>query len=71
MRSWSYNEYTPDGGIIVTKTEAELTIEYWPYWYKRMCDRFGKHHVDLNYTLEDCIDDWVVVNWAWPNHAST
>ena len=30
MRSWSYNEYTPDGGIIVTKTEAELGIEYCP-----------------------------------------
>jgi hypothetical protein len=30
-----------------------------------MCERFGKDVVDEKYAFEDCLDDWVVVNWAW------
>jgi hypothetical protein len=29
-----------------------------------MCDKFGKEYVDENYGPEDCIEDWVIVNWA-------
>jgi len=32
---------------------------------KKMCERFEQSYVDQNYSFEDCLDDWVVVNWAW------
>jgi hypothetical protein len=72
MRYYSYNEYDPGspladetGGYIVTKSEKEIRSEYWPYWYKRMCDKFSKFEVDRKFTFEDCLDDWIIVNWAW------
>ena len=46
-------------------TEQEIRVEYWPYWYERMCKKFGKEEVDSKFTFEDCLDDWVIVNWAW------
>ena len=67
MRYWCYNEYTedPDANPVVTKSEAEILHEYWPHWYGQMCKKFGKEHVDENYSFHDCLDDWIVVNWAW------
>lgn len=67
-RYYSYNEYDPDhedGGYIITKSEDDIRKEYWPYWYGKMCNKFGKENVDGKYTFEDCLDDWIVVNWAW------
>jgi hypothetical protein len=51
--------------IVVTKSEEDVRKEYWPYWYGRMCEKFGKDHVDDLYNFEDCLGDWYVVNWAW------
>lgn len=72
MRYFSYNEYDPDspladeyGGYVVTLSEEEIRNQYWPFWYSRMCDRMGKERVDSTYSFQDCLDDWVVVNWAW------
>jgi hypothetical protein len=73
MKYWSYNEYDPDhpradpetGGYVVTLSEDEILTDYWEYWYKRMCERFPKDLVDTNYTKQDCIHDWVCINWAW------
>jgi hypothetical protein len=72
MRYYCYNEYDPEssladetGGYVVTKSEAEIRSEYWPYWYKKMCEKFGQKEVDQKYSFEDCLDDWIVVNWAW------
>ena len=72
MRYFSYNEFDPDspladetGGYLVTKCEKEIYKEYWDYWYKRMCDKYGKEEVASKYTFEDCLNDWIVVNWAW------
>jgi hypothetical protein len=67
-RYYSYNEFDEDFeeyGYVVTKSEDEIREEYWPYWYGKMCDKFGKENVDSKYTFEDCLDDWIVVNWAW------
>lgn len=68
MRYYSYNEYTddPSESLVITKSEEEIREEYWPYWYGRMCDKFGKEIVDRDYCFEDCLEDWVIVNWAWP-----
>jgi hypothetical protein len=30
-----------------------------------MIAKFGKEHFEANYTDQDCIEDWIVVNWAW------
>jgi hypothetical protein len=69
MRYYSYCEYNendPALDIEVTVSEQEIRDVYWPYWYNRMCVRFGRQTVDEKYTFEDCLDDWIVVNWAYP-----
>jgi hypothetical protein len=72
MKYWCYNEYDPgspyaddDGGYVVTLSEEEILKQYWDYWYGKMCEKFGKEHVNANYSVQDCLDDWVIVNWAW------
>jgi hypothetical protein len=72
MRYYSYNEYDPDspladasGGYVVTVSEEDVRRTYWPYWYKRMCERYGAEVVDRDYCFEDCLTDWETVNWAW------
>ena len=63
MRVFKYNEYEDTEPRLIT--EQEIRVEYWPYWYERMCKKFGKQEVDLKFTFEDCLNDWVIVNWAW------
>ena len=62
MRYFSYNE-PPDK--IITVSEDSIIKDYYPYWYKLMCEKYGKAHVDEHYCKLDCIDDWIVVHWAW------
>lgn len=63
MRVFKYNEYEDTEPRLIT--EQEIRVEYWPYWYERMCKKFGKDEVDSKFTFEDCLNDWVIVNWAW------
>ena len=58
--------YPDEDGNDITETlsEAEILRDYWDYWYGKMCEKFGKEHVDANFTRQDCIDDWIVVHWA-------
>lgn len=65
MRYWSVS-YPDDNGNDVTETlsEEDIRKEYWPYWYGKMCEKFGKEFVDKTYSFEDCLEDWIVVNWA-------
>jgi hypothetical protein len=65
MRYFSYNEWDETGGGVVTLSEKEIRDSYWDYWYGKMCEKFGKDVVDANYAWEDCLDNWIVVNWAW------
>ena len=51
--------------IYETLSEEEILKQYWDYWYGKMCDKFGKEHVDANYSPQDCIDDWTILHWAW------
>ena len=65
MKYWTIaypNEKDED--VVETLSEDEIIKQYWPYWYGRMCEKFGKEHVDATYTKKDCIDDWTVVHWA-------
>lgn len=69
MRYFSYNEPgeypKPYGFYIKTVSEEEIRKEFYPFWYDRMCKKFGKDHVDKTYNFEDCLEDWKVVNYAW------
>jgi len=66
MRYFCYNEQGDDDeNVVVTMSEDEIREEYYPYWYEKMCNKFGKQKVDETYCFEDCLDDWLVVHWAW------
>lgn len=67
MRYFSYNELSDDlvSNEVITVSEEDIYKSYWPFWYKKMCDKFGKEYVDSTYNFEDCLDDWYIVNWAW------
>jgi hypothetical protein len=74
MRYYSYNDYETDPSVdsyVAIKSEEDIRKEYYPYWYERMCHKFGKEHVDKNYTFNDCIQDWIIVNWAWEIESET
>jgi len=49
----------------ITMSEDEIRKEYWPYWYKKMCDKYEQAYVDEHYSFEDCLDDWKIVHGAW------
>ena len=66
MRYFCYNELVEEGeDPVVTVSEDDIHKNYYPYWYDGMCKKFGKEYVDETYSFEDCLDDWIVVNWAW------
>lgn len=67
MRYYCYNEPIGDGSEneVITKSEEDIRNEYYPYWYERMVKKFGYQHVNENYSFEDCLDDWIIINWAW------
>jgi hypothetical protein len=53
------------GNRVITKSEDEIRAEYFPYWEARMIDRYGEETYRLAYSFEDCLDQWIVTNWAW------
>ena len=66
MKYWSYSEphYDASGklfNVVVTKSEDEILDEYYEYFISRM-KRVNKE--DL-ISKDNCINDWVVVHWAW------
>ena len=66
MRYWSYNERLNEiDSHVVTVSDDDILDMYWNWWYGKMCEKFGSEVVDRDYTKQDCIDDWVVVHWAW------
>jgi hypothetical protein len=68
MRYYCYEDYKTDPSLdsyVAVKSEEDIRKEYWPYWYGMMCKKFGQEHVDENFNFEDCLTDWIVVNWAW------
>jgi hypothetical protein len=76
MRYYSYNEFSNDEngeviGKVVTISEDIIRGVYFPYWYDKMCIKFGKQIVDENYSFEECLDDWIVVYCAWESKDET
>ena len=58
MRYFSYDD--PEGTH--TLSEEEIRVQFYPTWYNRMCEKFGKDNVNAIYRFEDCLEDWKVVN---------
>jgi hypothetical protein len=66
MRYFCYDEPGEDGeNVVVTMSEDEIRKEYFPYWYEKMCKKFGKQKVDETYSFEECLIDWQVIHGAW------
>ena len=66
MRYYSYNEMGDNGeNLIITVSEDEIRKTYYPWWKERMYKKFGKDAVDAKFSFDDCLYDWIVVNWAW------
>jgi hypothetical protein len=66
MKYYAYVSHSPMGlDITRTLSEEQILVEYAPFWFEEMHRKFGKEYVDKHYTKNDCIMDWVVINWAW------
>lgn len=68
MRYFSYNEYKKDPSVdsyVETVSEEDIRRDYYPWWYRQMCKKFGTEEVDKLYSFQDCLDQWIIVNWAW------
>jgi len=60
MKTYCYWEYTEPNPLEIT--EEGILDFYWITWKTLMEKKFGPDHPLI--TKENCIDDWVVVNWA-------
>lgn len=70
MRYFTFVQPLNDAGDpeYVTMSEEEIRNDYYPYWYKKMSAKYGHKYVDDNYTFEDCLIEWIIVNWAWESN---
>tara|TARA_R110000868_G_scaffold99534_1_gene273880 strand:- start:237 stop:467 length:231 start_codon:yes stop_codon:yes gene_type:complete len=65
MRLWQFNDIQDSitfDAITRCVDENEILAMYWDYWSERMKLR---GYTEKEITKESCIDEWVVVNWAW------
>ena len=68
MKHYSYNTWKTDPSVdsyVATLSEVDILREHWGWWKEKMILKYGKEHFEANYSEKDCIDDWMVVNWAW------
>jgi len=61
MKTFLYN--AQDEPNPIEMTEEQILSEYWAWWSMSMANKFGSNS-DL-ITKQNCIEDWVVVHWAW------
>lgn len=61
MKVYLYNEMGYDEPLEIT--DQQILYDYWCYWECKMTQKFG--YDDLRITHENCIEDWIAVNWAW------
>ena len=52
-----------DKDCSVIMTENQIIDYYWPIWAKLMIEKYGDLYHPL-VTRQNCIDDWITVNWA-------
>jgi hypothetical protein len=69
MKCYHYNEpvFSEYGNVIdyavKTVTSDEIIKDFYDFWEIKMIEKYGRS--DYRITPENCIEDWVVVNWAW------
>jgi hypothetical protein len=69
MRYWSIAY--PDGNdnnIVETLSEDEIIEQYYPYWSGKMIEKFGQEEFDKTWSKKECIQDFIVVHWAWESN---
>ena len=65
-RKFAYNEQGEPQPIVVS--EDYIKEHYYPHWVERMHDRKARGRPDIrdaDINWENCLDEWIVVNWAW------
>ena len=66
MRRWCYVEPGDDWQPVKhVMTEVDILATYYPYW----CEQMRKVHKEDQISEQNCIDDWVVVHWAWEDQS--
>jgi hypothetical protein len=69
MRYYSYNE--PDeneDNVVITVSEDDVRETYYPFWKGKMIAKYGEEEYNKRWSFEDCLQDWIVVHWAWESH---
>lgn len=66
MRTFRFNQQLecPINGVlnvVIERTDVEILEEYFMYWAQRMIDCGRADAINE----ENCIQDWIVVHWAW------
>lgn len=70
-RKWSWNEYLGHDendnieNEVVTMTEKEILDEYYTFWSVKMRQKYGDEHFEEHYSFGDCVEDYIIVNWAY------
>jgi hypothetical protein len=65
MKTYIINDYDDDSRIVpvdLEYTEEQIIEEYWDFWSSKMMKKYGVGHKLI--TRENCIEDWLAVNWA-------
>jgi hypothetical protein len=62
---WLYPNYDMDDDVVLSITEKGIIDQYYTYWSQKMIKKFGEAHFEEHYSFSDCVDDWIVSNWAW------
>ena len=65
-RTWIYEYAGGERGKIdcsETITDQEILEQEWEFWSARMKKKYGPNSDLINH--ENCIQDWVVRNYAW------
>lgn len=65
MKYYCYNEMNDNGELVKVFSEEEILRTFWPYWKERMIEKYGEEDFNNNWGPDDCIDDWIVIHWAW------
>ena len=62
---FEYNEFLPNGKDTIVRVSGEdiLTL-YYPFWEEQMDKKYGIGR-DRSNDIKDCIEDFVIINWAW------
>ena len=64
MKYYTYDQYDPEGGFVVTRSEHQILQEHWEVWYTAMRRLHGDLNVNPN-LHQQCIADWVARHMAW------